>query len=64
MAIEIDVADQIGMSAVAGFLQATVIDRFDGPYTRSKTSSVIPTKSAASYPHNFQTPVHTSLNES
>ena len=31
MAIEIDVADQIGMSAVAGVLQGTVIVRFDGP---------------------------------
>jgi hypothetical protein len=31
MAIEIDVADQIGMSAIAGVLQGTVIIRFDGP---------------------------------
>jgi hypothetical protein len=31
MAIEIEVADQIGMSAVSGVLQATVIVRFDGP---------------------------------
>jgi hypothetical protein len=31
MAIEIEVADQIGMSAVTGVLQGTVIVRFDGP---------------------------------
>jgi hypothetical protein len=31
MAIEIDVADEIGSSAVSGVLLATVIVRFDGP---------------------------------
>ena len=38
MAIDIDVADQIGMSATAGVLHGTVIVRFDGPIETMQVS--------------------------